>query len=161
MSVGALAVWALNDHVLKVLAPGALSGKLSDIASLVAFPLLATAAVELAHPTAAAPRRGVLVPFFALLTAAVMCAINTNYAAAGAYRWGLGAAQWPFRVVIAALLGLPMPHWQPVTLTMDLSDLWTLPAAVVPIWIGRSEHDDADRSACAAASEGRRPLSAT
>ena len=38
-----LGAWAFNDHVLQRFAPGTLSGKLGDAASLIAFPILVAA----------------------------------------------------------------------------------------------------------------------
>ena len=40
----ALAAWIANDHFLKRLHPGLVSGKLSDVACLIVVPLLAIAA---------------------------------------------------------------------------------------------------------------------
>ena len=60
---------------------------------------------------------------------AVMATINTIDLAADAYRWGLGAAQWPFRALLAG-------EWValvPVRLWMDPSDLATLPALAAPL----------------------------
>jgi hypothetical protein len=63
-----------------------------------------------------------------------MATINTIGVAADAYRWGLGAAQWPFRAVYAWSL-VPI---QPVRLTEDPTDLFTLPALIVPWYVVRS-----------------------
>ena len=49
----ALAIWLLNDHVLKARWPGAVTGKLSDVAGLVAFPVLLAAGIEVAKTSAA------------------------------------------------------------------------------------------------------------
>ena len=48
IAVLAVAVLVINDHVLKGLAPGLLTGKLSDLAGLLFFPLLLASVVELA-----------------------------------------------------------------------------------------------------------------
>ncbi len=48
LALGAIAVLLLNDHVFKAVAPGLVTGKLSDIAGLVFFPLLLVAVAELA-----------------------------------------------------------------------------------------------------------------
>jgi len=125
--VAALVVWLVNDHVLKGTVAGPLPGKLSDIASLVAFPVLPYSLTELL--LARWGRRvglGHLV-FWAAAAAFVMAAINLWPAAADAYRLGLGALQAPFRALAGGGLEL-----RPVGLTIDATDLWTLPAAAVP-----------------------------
>ena len=45
-----LGLWALNDHVLKGWAPGALTGKLSDVAALVVAPTVLVGLVEWGWP---------------------------------------------------------------------------------------------------------------
>jgi hypothetical protein len=112
-----------------------LTGKLSDIASLVVFPLVPYAAIDLWRA-----RRGLSPPslttlaFWIAATGLVMATINTIGVAADAYRWGLGAAQWPIRGLQSWSL-LPI---HPVRLTEDPTDLVTLPALVVPWFVVRS-----------------------
>ena len=48
VSLCALMLWAINDHYGKGVWPGWLSGKLSDVVSLIVFPLIPTAIYELA-----------------------------------------------------------------------------------------------------------------
>ena len=130
----ALALWIVNDHLGKAMFPGLLTGKLSDVTSLMVFPLLPVAAWEIRSggtPTARAFPRGVAA--WALAAALVMVTINCVGAAATAYEVGLGAAQWPFRAAWALLRGAAVPGLAPVALTMDPSDAWTIPAALVPI----------------------------
>ncbi|MBN8609777.1 MAG: hypothetical protein J0L92_04305 [Deltaproteobacteria bacterium] len=133
LALAALATWIVNDHVLKHACPSVLTGKLSDVASLAFFPLLPIAARELVL----ARRHAIVAPSHAwsiswiVATGLVMATINTIDLAADAYRWGLGVAQWPFRALFAgAMLDVvPVQKW------MDPSDLWTLPALVVPLAI--------------------------
>ena len=49
-----------------------------------------------------------------------------------AYRVGLGLCQWPFYALydLVTLQALPPTHT--VDLTMDPTDIWTLPALVIP-----------------------------
>lgn len=124
-----LGLWALNDHYLKGALHNALTGKLSDVTSLIAGPALlsfgsAALGVGRRHPNG-------LLAAWCLILAAVMAAINLWSPAAHAYRDGLALAQWPFRCALA-LKRLPLA---PVSLTMDPGDVWTLPAAVVPLWL--------------------------
>ena len=132
VALGALAVWALNDHVLKAALHSELTGKLSDVASLVAFPLLAAAAGELL----ARRRSNGLLLGWVLATGLVMATINTMDVAAEAYRVGLAALQWPAFALGAALAGEALPALHRVHLTVDPSDLWTLPALLVPLAVG-------------------------
>lgn len=130
-----LALWLVNDHVFKVHCPSWWTGKLSDVASLAVFPLVPYAAIDLwrAWRRLPPPSMTVLLGWI-LATGAVMVTIRTLGPAADAYRWGLGMAQWPFRALRAWAL-VPV---QPVQLTMDPTDIATLPALVVPWWVVRS-----------------------
>lgn len=136
IALTALAAWAVNDHVLKGWAWGALTGKLSDVASLVFFPLLAAAAVEIGSPTSSLRRRRIVLVASVAVTAAVMATINTLDLAAFGYRWGLGTAQWPLHALRALAHGVEIPPLRPVRLTMDPTDLWTLPAATIALIVG-------------------------
>jgi hypothetical protein len=130
-----LLVWIVNDHVLKATFASWWTGKLSDAASLVVFPLVPYAAIDLwrARRNLPPPPLATLVLWIAA-TGLVMATINTIGVAADAYRWGLGAAQWPFRALFAGSL-VPI---QPVRLTEDPTDLLTLPALIVPWCVVRS-----------------------
>jgi hypothetical protein len=122
-----LATWALNDHVLKDALHNGLTGKLSDVTSLIVAPVLlanATALLGLGRR-----RPFALLVFWSLAMAAVMTAIKLSPLAADGYRYGLAALQWPFRSALA----LSLRPLTPVYLALDPSDLWTLPAAAVPV----------------------------
>ena len=125
MALLAVAVLVLNDHVLKEVWPGVLTGKLSDVAGLVFFPLLLLAVIDLLGATRlarSAPARLVCVG----LTGVAFSAIQLIPEAAQIYRHGLGWMQWP---ALALLAGAPSP--QPVDHTMDPTDLLALPALLV------------------------------
>jgi len=103
----ALGLLALNDHVLKGrgLLPGALTGKLSDLAGLVVAPVLAAALLG------ARGRRGVAAAF--ALVAAGFAAIKVSPAASGAYVGALAALGMRARNAVdptdlAALAVLPL-----------------------------------------------------
>jgi len=133
----ALALWALNDHYLKAAWGNGLTGKLSDVTSLIAGPVLLATLTALLARTARLPGLGAssvpwLLGFWSLTLGFVMVAINLWGPAATGYRYGLAALQWPFR----SLLALAIQPLRPVTLTMDPGDLWTVPAALVPLWLG-------------------------
>ncbi|HJL18788.1 MAG TPA: hypothetical protein RMH99_24210 [Sandaracinaceae bacterium LLY-WYZ-13_1] len=127
-----LGTWALNDHVLKAAFAAGWTGKLSDVASLIAFPLLAAGAFELCTRRGLGRAELPVVAFWSAATGFVMATINTLPDAAWAYRHGLGLAQW------LALGAQGTPHT--VRLTVDPTDLWTLPALAVPLalaWLRR------------------------
>jgi len=139
LPVVALLMLALNDHVLKGSgAPGWLTGKLSDVAGMIFFPLLLQAAWELLRARLGAPwgpSRRVLIGCV-VATAAVFGSIQVMPGAGEAYRWGLGALQWPFRAVVLMLQGRPCPSVLPVQLTPDPSDLLTVPFVLVALAAG-------------------------
>jgi hypothetical protein len=129
VALAGVALLLLNDHVLKHAYPGWVTGKLSDVAGLVFFPLFLVAIWELVarrDPTT----RALAV---ACATTAVVFALVKLGPLAGVYRYGLAAAQWPFR----ALLTLSLPRLAPVALVQDPTDLLALPALIVPWLVGR------------------------
>jgi hypothetical protein len=139
ITLGALALLVLNDHVLKATMPGALTGKLSDIAGMVFFPLLLAAGLEMAKL-----RHRHLVIGSAIATGLVFAAIKTIGPAGDAYRYGLAALQWPFRAVVSLVQGHGAPPLGQVKLTMDPTDLMAIPAVLVAVWLVR-ERDCAAR----------------
>jgi hypothetical protein len=134
IAVGALVTWLINDHVLKSLTPGWITGKLSDVACLIVCPLLVVAAAELRWPALPWHRQRWIVLAALVLFGAIMSAIRVWPWAADGYRHGLGAAQWPVRALASLLLGMPAPTLRPVQLAMDPTDIATLPSLIVP-WV--------------------------
>lgn len=130
-----LALWIVNDHVLKAAYPSWWTGKLSDVASLAVFPLVPYAAIDLwrARRGLPPPSPVVLVGWIAA-TGLVMAMIKTIDVAGDAYRWGLGAMQWPLRALRTGAL-VPIRR---VQLTADPTDLLTLPALIVPWYVMRT-----------------------
>lgn len=128
--LAALAILAINDHWLKGsgVAPGWLTGKLSDLAGLVFFPLLATAALDTALLGAA--RLGARIDFSlrpwklslaTSLTALAFAALKLVPSVAGAAEAACASLGW--RVAIAC----------------DPTDLVALPALLVAWWLGDRE----------------------
>ena len=117
-----LTAWAFNDHVLRRIAPGVLSGKLGDAASMVVFPILVAATfAPLARRLRVDERH--LVDAAALGTALLLAAIQFQHGVAHAYQWALGTVQyalgWSTYHVLAA-------H------TMDPTDALVTPLAILP-----------------------------
>lgn len=105
--LAALALLGVNDHLLKGagVLPGALTGKLSDIAGMIVAPTLLAALLGLRS------RRGLLACHVAV--GAVFAAIKVSPAAADAWSW---------------LMGLAGNAW---TITVDPTDLLVLPALAI------------------------------
>jgi hypothetical protein len=132
--VAAIALWLFNDHYLKAAHPSWLTGKLSDVTSLIVFPLIPIAILERWRAPGPVWRYGWLVA-----TGLVMVTINLFDPAAWAYRQGLACAQWPVRAIWHLAHGHGLPGVAPVHLTMDPTDLLTLPALLVPWWFTKPE----------------------
>ncbi len=134
--LAAVVVLVLNDHVLKPAGPNALTGKLSDVAGLVFFPLLLVAAVELfassTGRTISRPRR--ILAWAIVATGVAFALIKVWPVATDAWAAVLGAAQWPFAVVLAILGLAPVPAPQAVAAVTDPTDLIALPALLLA-WV--------------------------
>ncbi|MEQ8280212.1 MAG: hypothetical protein RMA76_22075 [Deltaproteobacteria bacterium] len=130
--LAAIGVLLLNDHVLKAAYPGFVTGKLSDVAGLVFFPLFLVSAFEVVEARFGArwrPKRAVLLAAV-VATATVFALVQIWAPATWLYRFGLGALQWPFVAVAGGA-------FRPVVVMADPTDLVTVPAVLVAWWIGR------------------------
>lgn len=134
----AIAVLVLNDHWGKFAFPGLLTGKLSDVAGMVFFPLMLQAMLEvLDRREPFRPSRRALLGC-AVATGLVFSAINLHPAAARVYEVGLGVIQWPFRMLLAM-------GWVPraeVGHTLDPWDVVAAPFVIASVAVGwkRTEH---------------------
>lgn len=132
-ALAAMALLAVNDHLLKGagILPGWLTGKLSDVAGVVFFPLLLTALLDtalwIANRVAAALGRpprldtALTVPKVVAacaVTAFALAAIQLSDTAVAAYRAFTGAFGFPAHV------------------TQDPTDILALAFLAVPLWIG-------------------------
>ena len=138
--LGLLVVWALNDHVFKDHFANQWTGKLSDVAGLAVFPVVLLSAYEIIWALVGRePRVRNQVLWLSLVaTGTCMVGINLSQAWADAYTLGLSLAQWPFQALGSLLTSGPTPPLANLKVTMDPSDLWTLPALGIPWWVGRS-----------------------
>ncbi len=123
VSLTALVLLLLNDHVLKGLAPGAVTGKLSDFAGLALLPILVVSTIELlAHTTLSCRTLWAISSVVAL----GFVFVEATPLGAGLYEQGLGIAQLPFRYALSgADVAAPVRH------VADIGDLIALPAAFV------------------------------
>lgn len=134
----AICLMVANDHALKQLSPGIVTGKLSDLAGLIFFPLFLQAVWETLTSAIGRPvvanRRILLVSVIA--TGLVFSAAKLVAEAGDAYRVGLGALQWfvagPALLLGGNALGAP----QAVHFTADLTDLVVLPALAIAWFVG-------------------------
>lgn len=136
----AIAVVAINDHVLKALVPGFVTGKLSDVAGLFFFPFFLQASSEwmaVALGRYRAPSLRVLI-VAAAATAVFFAAMKLTSTGAELYRWLWSMLQWAPRSLIALATHQPLPSRGAVGLTMDATDLICLPAVVAAVVIGAS-----------------------
>ena len=124
MPLAAIALLLLNDHLLKQAFPGWVTGKLSDLAGLVFFPLFLQGLWELLRH--APSRRALLVCVVA--TGAVFTLVKTTALGLDAYRFGLAALQWPFLALRSLVSLRAVPALVPVQAVRDPTDLLALPA---------------------------------
>lgn len=125
----ALATWLINDHALKAAFPGVITGKLSDVAGLVAFPaiLLATLPACLA----AGPRFARAADVCAGATALVFALVNLDAHVARVVTPIFGLLRRVFE-------NSDVSTWvEPVAHICDAEDLLTLPFALVTPWLAR------------------------
>ncbi len=137
--VAMLALWILNDHVLKDLFGNAWTGKLSDVAGLVVFPLIPLAVYQVGCAwRKALPRYEAQVFYGGLLATLVLfVSINLSVACSDLCCSALAVAQWPLRALVSAAMGEGLIGMVPVVATPDPTDLLTLPALAIPFALGR------------------------
>jgi hypothetical protein len=150
----ALASLVVNDHVLKSAWPGVLSGKLSDAAGMVLFPLVLHALLELGCRAAgrALTRSAsrVALTSLVLLTAGGFTFVELTVLGDAMYRFGIGSLQWPFRALLSLSTGNGVPVLRPVSATPDPTDLLTLPFGLAALAVERGWRASSRRLASAA-----------
>jgi hypothetical protein len=128
IALGSIALLMVNDHVLKPTYGNWITGKLSDFAGLVFFPLLLVSVWELLRDRG--PSRTAL-NVACVATATVFALVKTTALGSLAFQWGLGLAQWPFRALAGGSLA-------PVSHVADPTDLIALPSVLVAWLVGRA-----------------------
>lgn len=135
-----LVVLFCNDHYWKGVGPGWITGKLSDVVILVVAPLTLQAIIEVLLSIFGfnwGPNRKVLI-FSCVLMGLIMALINFWEPASWSYRWGLGSLQWPFRAAFSLITDGELIAVRSVQLTVDPTDLWTIPSIGIPLYKGWS-----------------------
>lgn len=158
VALAAVAVLVLNDHWGKAAFPGVVTGKLSDLAGLVFFPLFLQAGVEVALSVAGRPwgRSDRLLRACVALTALVFALVKLDTPMTQVYRVGLGALQWPLHAAAAVAGAEPVPGVREVAIWTDPTDLVALPMVLVAVWLGRACRAE-DRALVRSPAPGWRP----
>ncbi len=137
IAIAAVALLVVNDHVLKARWPGFVTGKLSDVAGMIFFPLFLFALVALiarAVERPEIPSRRVVVAC-AIATAVVFALVKTWAPATLAFEIGLGGLRWPLAAASALFDGAAIPAIQRAAVVRDVTDLAALPFVVVAIML--------------------------
>lgn len=127
--VAATVVLLVNDHLLKQVVGGPVTGKLSDVAGLIVAPAVVAAVAALL----VGARARTAAPLACGVVAVVFAAVQLSPAAGEAWAWLLGWVQ-------AGLFGGAAA---PVAHVADPTDVWALPAAAVPAVVA-SRHARSD-----------------
>jgi hypothetical protein len=138
LAVAAVALLVVNDHILKAIAPGPLTGKLSDVAGLLFFPLFIVAAGEVIAAALGrwhGPDR-TAVSIAVVVTGLGFAAVKLHPVAEAAYEVALGVLQWPMRALADVAAG--MSPWPPVAVDIvrDPTDLVAIAAAAIAWRLG-------------------------
>lgn len=166
VALAAIVVLLFNDHVAKDRWPSQVTGKASDQAGLIFFPLLLVSIVELARwlfdrdgwPLG---RRALLVAILA--TGLGFAAVKLWGPAGDVYRMANGLARWPLDAAPSLVRGHGLPPVETVKLVEDRTDLVALVALLGAWWTGcrvldrptarhtpdRSPHQGLDRRSAA------------
>lgn len=160
----ALGLLIVNDHVLKYSWPGPVTGKLSDFAGLVVFPLLLHGLWQLAterRPPKSGDRReraDAIASYGAvMLTGLGFAAVKLGTPLTDLYRTLIGFLQWGPGAAASLVSGDATPPMRPVAVVTDPTDLIALGALPVAIWLvmkGRTRRADASCGAAPADGEG-------
>lgn len=147
LAIVAVLVLFVNDHVLKQAWPGAVTGKLSDVAGMIFFPLLLHTFAWTCVPRARRDARlfDRMLLGACVATAVVFAATKTLPLANEAYRVTWGAMLWPVRVVRALVRGAALPGFARVVLVRDPSDLVAVPFVALAWLTGRSSVGEATK----------------
>ena len=136
----AMAVVIVNDRWVKIHHPGLLSGKLSDFAGLIYFPLFVATLVEVCR-WAIRGRHWTVTPGFvggvATVTGVIFLFAKVTSWGGDAYRAVFGLVWWPADALRSLLNGDGWPPIGRLGLTQDVSDLVALPCLVVPVLVAR------------------------
>ncbi|MBX3225036.1 MAG: hypothetical protein KF795_31250 [Labilithrix sp.] len=140
LAIVAVLVLFVNDHVLKQAWPGLVTGKLSDIAGMIFFPLLLHTLAWTFVPRARRDARlfDRMLVAICVATAIAFALTKTLPIANDAYRVTWGAMLWPLRALRAIFRGAALPGFARVVLVRDPTDLVAVPFVALAWLTGRS-----------------------
>jgi hypothetical protein len=131
----------VNDHVLKRMHPGFISGKLSDFACLVLLPLFLHASCEVVCARFArglSPKASNRVLAACVwLSVVVFASVELSPSCEHVYRVVCGALRWPLDALAALARGEVLPRLGLVRATADPGDLAALPMGLVAYAVAR------------------------
>jgi hypothetical protein len=137
VALAAVGLLVLNDHLLKGLWPGFVTGKLSDVAGLAFFPLVLLGLWEVALWLARrwhGPRRRALAVAI-VVTGIAFALVKTTPAGATAFGWGISFGQWVPAALVGLVTGRTAQMGSPAAVARDVTDLVALPA-LLAAWVG-------------------------
>jgi hypothetical protein len=137
VTLSALALWAINDHVLKGWGPALLTGKLSDVTALVVCPAVLLGILEWCKPELIARHLRAALAMSCAAIGLLLAGLELSPLVELAYQHALGTARYAVKSLAAALALEPFPQYLLVHTTPDVTDLYTLPALGVPCWLFR------------------------
>src|SRR5688572_21313054 len=137
-ALGALALWIVNDQILKTRFPGVLTGKLSDIAGMIVAPLALAAVIELVLPRV----RRETIAWSAFAIVGLAFALTKTWMPANeAFCTTLALLRAPARLLLQHLHG---GEWrESVVLVRDPTDLIALPFGLITLRLrapGQPDH---------------------
>ena len=129
VTLAALVLWLVNDHILKGVFPGVFTGKASDVAGLVAFPVVLLATC----PERLVARLGVMRAAWLSVAAvaAVFVAINVSETLSNVVGYLLSLVPRAFAALRSRSF-VPLFFLGPSGHVADLPDLYVLPFVLVP-----------------------------
>lgn len=137
ITLTALALWAINDHLLKGWGPALLTGKLSDVAGLAVCPTVLLGISEWCAPQLVQRQWRSLLIASCTVMGLLVVGLELSEPVQLAYRYALGGARFVASSLVAWLCGTRSPAFALVSTTPDVTDLLTLPALAIPCWLVR------------------------
>ncbi len=133
ITLAALVVLVLNDHLLKSCFPGVVTGKLSDVAGMILAPIVLSAiisapALELATVEKLGKRRAA---WACVIAVALVFSLTKTWApATRAWEMAFETLRAPIRFVVTHVLARPA-YSERVVLVRDPTDLIALPFGLI------------------------------
>jgi hypothetical protein len=141
--IAAIAVLIVNDHALKAVWPGDVTGKVSDFAGLLFFPVFLQAAWEVVTLGRGGVGSMRVAGVAVAATALVFVAVKTLDVATDAYAVILGWIQWAVTAGIGLVTGGSPSDPHRVGVVQDPTDLIALPVVLIAWIVMRHRASDA------------------